>query len=62
MRRYGCFAQLHPGTKLKIIGLNNYIMDFTNIYLWGNATDPYGRVVYFRGFVVGMAGGGIEEE
>ncbi|MDR3548656.1 MAG: hypothetical protein P4M11_10405 [Candidatus Pacebacteria bacterium] len=44
MADYGFFSQVHPGTKLKIVGMNSYLSDFTNLYLWGNSTDPYGFV------------------
>eukprot|EP01022_Parablepharisma_sp_SALTPOND_P017031 TRINITY_DN2634_c0_g1_i1.p2 TRINITY_DN2634_c0_g1~~TRINITY_DN2634_c0_g1_i1.p2 ORF type:complete len:165 (-),score=16.08 TRINITY_DN2634_c0_g1_i1:831-1325(-) len=43
--KYGCFSMLHPGTRLKIIGLNNFVLDFTNLYLWGNSTNPFGLVL-----------------
>ncbi len=45
MRRYGYFAQILPGTSLKVIGLNGYLMDPYNTYIWGNATDPFGFVI-----------------
>ncbi len=40
MSKYGYYSQLVPGTKLKVIALNTFLMDFNNVYLWGNATNP----------------------
>lgn len=44
MAKYGYYSQLHPGTNLRVIGLNNYANDFSNLYIWGNSTDPFGQV------------------
>jgi sphingomyelin phosphodiesterase len=40
MAKYGYFAQMFPGTKLKVIGLNSQVNDFANMFLMGNSTDP----------------------
>lgn len=40
MSKTGYFSQLHENTKLRIIGLNTQTNDFSNLYLYGNATDP----------------------
>jgi len=39
VREYGRFSELVNDTKLRIIGLNNFVMDYTNVYLYENATD-----------------------
>ena len=46
-RHTGSYSQLHPGTKLRIIGLNDLVHDSVNTYLWKNATDPWGVVITF---------------
>ncbi len=45
MMRYGRMSELVPGTRLRIIGLNHFGMDFTNTFLWANSTDPFGQVL-----------------
>ena len=42
--KMGSYSQLHPGTKLRIIGLNTLVYDMMNSYLWKNATNPLGVV------------------
>ncbi len=44
MRRYGRYAQLHPGTNLRIIALNSFVQDALNSYTWINMTDPMGEL------------------
>ena len=56
MAEYGCFSQLHPGTKLRIIGLNNYVLDFTNLYVLGNSTNPLGLVHLSSESIANLAG------
>ena len=48
MRRYGRFSELVPGTQLRIIGLNNFVMDFTNTFLLPNSTDPLGQLKWLE--------------
>eukprot|EP00826_Nyctotherus_ovalis_P040240 TRINITY_DN3943_c0_g1_i2.p1 TRINITY_DN3943_c0_g1~~TRINITY_DN3943_c0_g1_i2.p1 ORF type:complete len:567 (+),score=111.55 TRINITY_DN3943_c0_g1_i2:143-1843(+) len=48
MRRYGRFSELVKGTSLRIIGLNNFVMDYTNIYLFNNATDAMGQLAWLE--------------
>lgn len=48
MRKYGRYAQLHPGTKLRIIALNCFVQDVMNSYTWRNATDPMGELVWLN--------------
>jgi len=43
----GSYSQLHPGTKLRIIGLNDLVHDTMNSFLWKNATNPLGTVFCF---------------
>ena len=38
----GVYSQLHPGTKLRIIGLNPFVMLSVNAYLWTSISDPLG--------------------
>jgi len=45
-KKTGCYSQLHPGTNLRIIGLNPLAADMMNPYLWRNATNPWGIVFY----------------
>eukprot|EP00830_Metopus_es_P007475 TRINITY_DN170_c0_g3_i1.p1 TRINITY_DN170_c0_g3~~TRINITY_DN170_c0_g3_i1.p1 ORF type:complete len:654 (-),score=102.60 TRINITY_DN170_c0_g3_i1:24-1892(-) len=40
-KKMGCYSQLHPNSKLRIIGLFPLAMDATNPYLWKNATNPW---------------------
>ncbi len=40
--RTGCYSQLHPFTRLRIIGLNDFVHDTMNSYLWKNQTNPLG--------------------
>ena len=40
----GCYSQLHPDTKLRIVALNPYVSLADNRYTWGNQTDPMGVV------------------
>eukprot|EP01022_Parablepharisma_sp_SALTPOND_P013853 TRINITY_DN1859_c0_g1_i2.p1 TRINITY_DN1859_c0_g1~~TRINITY_DN1859_c0_g1_i2.p1 ORF type:complete len:369 (-),score=17.11 TRINITY_DN1859_c0_g1_i2:675-1781(-) len=42
--RIGCYSQLHPGTKLRIVGVNDLVHDTLNSYLWKNSTNPLGVV------------------
>ena len=42
--RLGSYSQLYPGTKLRIIGVNDLVYDSLNSYLWRNATNPWGVV------------------
>lgn len=39
MKNYGYYAQLFPGTRLRVIGLNTQVNDFANIFLTGDAND-----------------------
>ena len=48
MRKYGRYVQLHPGTKLRVIGLNSFVQDAMNSYTWRNATDPMGELVWLN--------------
>jgi len=48
MEDYGYFSILHPGTKLRVIGLNTYSCDFPNLYLLGNSTDPLGMLAWLE--------------
>ena len=48
MRKYGRFSELVKGTKLRIIGLNNFVMDYTNIFLFANATDSLGQLKWLE--------------
>jgi len=47
--RSGSFSQIHPNSKLRIIGVNCLIHDTLNSFLWKNATDPFG-IVFFCEF------------
>ncbi len=44
MEERGYYSMVHPGTKLRVVGLNMYFMDITNLYLLANSTDPMGMV------------------
>ena len=50
------YSQLHPGTKLRIIGLNPFVHLTVNKYLWGNQTDPAGVVRSHQELVASVAG------
>jgi len=45
---YGYFSILHPGTKLRVIGLNTFASDFANVYLIANSTDPLGLLTWLE--------------
>jgi len=44
----GVYSQLHPGTKLKVIGLNPFVMLSTNPYLWNGKSDPLGILTWLE--------------
>jgi len=46
VKKYGRFSELVKGTKLRIIGLNNFVMDFTNTFLFSNVTDALGQAFF----------------
>ena len=48
MRRFGRYSQLHPGTKLRIIGLNGFVRGATNSFIWSNITDRWGEIAWLR--------------
>ncbi len=43
-KKTGSYSQLHPGTKLRIIGINDLVHDTMNSFLWRNTTNPLGIV------------------
>eukprot|EP00826_Nyctotherus_ovalis_P057882 TRINITY_DN7929_c0_g1_i1.p1 TRINITY_DN7929_c0_g1~~TRINITY_DN7929_c0_g1_i1.p1 ORF type:complete len:561 (-),score=134.46 TRINITY_DN7929_c0_g1_i1:106-1788(-) len=43
VRKYGRFSERVNGTRLRIIGLNNFVMDYTNLFLYENGTDALGQ-------------------
>jgi len=43
-RKYGRYAQLHPGTKLRIVALNAFTKSAKNSYTWNNVTDVWGEL------------------
>jgi hypothetical protein len=47
-RSWARYSQLHPGTKLRIIGLNTFVYLNTNKYLFGNSSDPMGIVIQYN--------------
>jgi len=44
----GYYSQLHPDSKLRIICLNTFVLDFNNVYLWGNATNPMNSLAWLE--------------
>ncbi len=46
-KKTGCYSQLHPGTKLRMIGIFPLAADMMNPFLWRNATNPWGIVCNF---------------
>lgn len=40
LKTKGAYSQLHPGTALRIIGLNPFVMLSSNSHLWGGRSDP----------------------
>eukprot|EP01022_Parablepharisma_sp_SALTPOND_P015628 TRINITY_DN2227_c0_g1_i1.p1 TRINITY_DN2227_c0_g1~~TRINITY_DN2227_c0_g1_i1.p1 ORF type:complete len:592 (-),score=27.80 TRINITY_DN2227_c0_g1_i1:44-1762(-) len=48
MAETGYFSQVHPGTNLKVIALNTFVLDFNNAYLWGNATNPLNSLAWLE--------------
>lgn len=43
VKNYGRFSERVNGTRLRIIGLNNFVMDYTNLFLYENGTDAFGQ-------------------
>jgi len=43
-RKNGCYSVIVPGTSLRLISLTPFTMMSSNLYLWGNQTDPLGVV------------------
>lgn len=48
VRNYGRFSEVINGTRLRIIGLNNFVMDFTNLYMYKNSTDAFQQLKWFE--------------
>ena len=44
MRERGSYSQKHPNSNLRIIALVPWVYDSANMYLWKNATDPWGHL------------------
>ena len=44
----GSYSMRHPGTNLRIIGLNPFPVDSMNSYIWKNTTNPLGIVYDLR--------------
>lgn len=40
----GCYSMLHPGTTLRIIGINPLPIDAANPYNWKNSTNKWNIV------------------
>ncbi len=57
--KLGSYTQLHPGTRLRIIALNDFVHDIMNSHIWKNQTNPLGLVsclAFSHSVVVGLAG------
>ncbi|MDR3548958.1 MAG: metallophosphoesterase [Candidatus Pacebacteria bacterium] len=39
-RSTGSYSQLHPGTSLRILAINPFVMLNDNVYIWDDSTDP----------------------
>ncbi len=48
MRKYGRYTQLHPGTKLRIVALNNFVESSKNTFMWDNSTDIWGELAWLE--------------
>ncbi len=45
---YGRYSQIHPGTSLRIIGLNTFVFDCINSYIWSNNSDPQHEIEWLE--------------
>ena len=59
-KKTGYYTMLHPGTNLRIIGLNPLLVDSGNPYLWKNSTNKWGFVRLFVN-IVNMGGRSFKE-
>ncbi len=48
VRRCGYYSELHPGTRLRIVGLNSLGRGSTNSFIWANTTNVCGQFTWLK--------------